>query len=412
MSNYLAIATVTAALSNLLADAVPDDISGVQISTRRPDDGATDTTARINVFLYQVVPNVGLRNAALPARRADGSLSQRPQVALDLYYLLSFYGDESKQEPQRLLGSAVSALDREPTLTRERIRETISTAQGADPSHYLTQSDLAEQLQRVTISFQAINLEELSKLWSLLVYQAPYALSVTYLASAVLIEGAGTPRPALPIHERKLFGMPFKQPVIESISPSLISAESEITIKGHKLSADRVRVIFAAFSDPVTPTEVSDKSIKVKLPNGLRAGVNSVQVVHELDLGTPSEPHGGFESNVAAFVLRPTITAATATSSQVNISFNPKVGKRQRAVLLLNELNPPQSRSARAYSFNAPRNNGITSDAVEETDTIEFAISHVVAGDYLVRVQVDGAESALERSTDGQFNGPQVTIPS
>ncbi len=406
MSNYLAIATATAALRNLLADAVPDDISGVQISTKRPDDGASDTTARINVFLYQVVPNVGLRNAALPARRADGSLSQRPQVALDLYYLLSFYGNQSEQVPQRLLGSAISALDREPTLTRERIRETISTAQGANPSHYLTQSDLAEQLQRVTISFQSINLEELSKLWSLLVYQAPYALSVTYLASAVLIEGAGTPRPALPVRERKLFGMPFQQPVIESISPSLINAESRITIKGHKLAADRVRVTFGGFSDPVTPTDVSDQLIKVRRPNGLRAGVNSVQVVHELNFGagSASESRRGFESNVAAFVLRPSITVQSADSTKVTLTFNPKISKTQRVMLLLNKVDSPTS----AYCFKAPKDNGITNG--EETDTIKFTITNVMAGKYLVRVQVDGAESLLKRGANGQFSGPKVAI--
>ncbi|HKR22687.1 MAG TPA: hypothetical protein VJS17_08840, partial [Pyrinomonadaceae bacterium] len=52
----------------------------------------------------------------------------------------------------------------------------------------------------------------------------------------------------------------------------------------------------------------------------------------------------------------------------------------------------------------------------DETDTIEFIISNVAAATYLVRVQVDGAESPLERDTNNasptfnQFIGPLVII--
>ena len=62
MSNYLAIASVTATFSNLLADAVPADMSGVEISTERPDSNMPDGGPRINLYLYQVAPNTALRN--------------------------------------------------------------------------------------------------------------------------------------------------------------------------------------------------------------------------------------------------------------------------------------------------------------------------------------------------------------
>lgn len=201
MSNYLAMATVTATLKDLLQETVAGSVPdvNVQISTERPDKQISENEARVNIFLYQVLNNTAWRNMDLPTRRHDGTVQQRPQVALDLYYLLSFYGNERDLVPQRLLGRAVSALHTEPILTSKRINDTISAIS------YLAHSDLAQQGERVRFTPMPLNLEELSKLWSLLVYNSPYALSVTYKASVVLIEEqAVTPQPAPKPKEVKL----------------------------------------------------------------------------------------------------------------------------------------------------------------------------------------------------------------
>jgi hypothetical protein len=85
-------------------------------------------------------------------------------------------------------------------------------------------------------------------------------------------------------------------------------------------------------------------------------------------------------------------------------------------VLLLNEFNPPSDRAVRAYRFEAPPDNGIEDDA-DATASITFAITGVVPGHYLARVQVDGAESPLTVDTDpdsptfNQYVEPKVTIP-
>jgi hypothetical protein len=92
MSNFLAIATVTAALRQTLNAVAGIDVPGAEVTTMRPDE-PTNTDARVNIYLYQVTPNAAWRNADLPTRRNDGGLVQRPQVALDLHYLLTFYGD-------------------------------------------------------------------------------------------------------------------------------------------------------------------------------------------------------------------------------------------------------------------------------------------------------------------------------
>ena len=111
MSNALAIATVTATLQDVLTLAtVASGVGGALVRAVRPDDTANLPPIGVNVFLYQVSPNTAWRNADLPTRRADGSLLRRPQVALDLHYLFTVYGNDIKYEPQRILGAVVRQL--------------------------------------------------------------------------------------------------------------------------------------------------------------------------------------------------------------------------------------------------------------------------------------------------------------
>src|SRR5829696_4573415 len=188
MSNFLAVATVTATLSRTLSATVGTDVSAVNVTTLRPDDAPE---RGVNVYLYQVGPNDAWRNADLPTRRDDGGLVQRPRVALDLQYLLSFYGDEAQFEPQRMLGSVVRTLHTRPVLTREMIRDTVS-----DPDNtFLASSNLADEIELIKFTPGSFSLEELSKLWSVF-FQTPYTLSVAYQASVVLIEPEVTPQEA------------------------------------------------------------------------------------------------------------------------------------------------------------------------------------------------------------------------
>jgi len=77
---------------------------------------------------------------------------------------------------------------------------------------------------------------------------------------------------------------------------------------------------------------------------------------------------------------------------------------------LLNEFQPPSDRPARAYTFSVPPRTEPTDP--DETTSITVPISGVEPGTYLVRVQVDGAESPLgfDEAT-GQYDSPRVTLP-
>jgi hypothetical protein len=192
VSNHLAVATVSAALRNLVDDVAGSVLSGVatNVETGRPDRLVPpDNEAAISIFLYQVTQNPHWSNDDLPTRRGDGSLGRKPQVALDLYYLLTFFGVENRQHPEQLLGRVAGALHAEPILTRERIANVLA----ADT--HLAQSDLASQPELVRFIPIELNLEELSKLWSVF-FQTHYRLSVAYKGSVVLqgLRGAGLAR--------------------------------------------------------------------------------------------------------------------------------------------------------------------------------------------------------------------------
>ncbi|MEV8432597.1 DUF4255 domain-containing protein [Streptomyces chartreusis] len=204
MSNALAIAHVTQALALLLASNVgPEFDEAVKVEPHKPPTEPPDYPT-INVFLYQVTPNTSLRNNDLPTRASDGTLVKRPAAALDLHYVISAYGDETTLVGQRLIGSVVRTLHEIPVLPKDVIEET-----GHLP--HLVGSDLAEATQRVRLTPTVMDIDETSKLWGML-HQTPYALSVVYQATLILIDGREQPVPAKPVERPEVRVLPFGAP--------------------------------------------------------------------------------------------------------------------------------------------------------------------------------------------------------
>lgn len=467
MSNYLAIATATETLRTLLSDTAGQDVPGVQVKTTRPDLLVSkDQPTEINIYLYQVTPNAAYRNSDLPTRRADGTVVHRPMAALDLHYMISFYGNETALEPQRLLGSVVRTLHAQPFLTHEKIRQTVLNNAGI-----LNGSNLAEQVELVKFSPLHLSLEEFSKIWSIF-YQIPYVLSVAYLASVVLIEEEISTQNALPVLTRNVYAEPFHQPVVEQIvaqpdanQPTganrpnvLITLNKTLLIQGQRLQGGAGTLVQIDGIE-VQPTNITDTQItlplattsgrrlrdgaNVTLVDGLRAGVQGLQVIHRRQMGVDKAKdalnwHRGVESNVVPFVLHPIITQPiNAAAGSINVKLQPVVSRPQRVVLLLNEFSAtprqPGAALARAYSFVANPLDQVWKDTTgqtvpntdpgkisdnDTTETITFSISGVASGPYLVRVQVDGAESVLDVDTNPQsptfnrFIGPQLLFQS
>jgi hypothetical protein len=422
MSNHLAIATVTAALRQVINDAVTPIVSGAHVTHVRPggDPELTPKTG-VNVFLYGVTPNAARRNADLPTRRADGQVVQRPAAALDLHYLISCYGDDNELETQRMLGAVVRELHSRPTLSRQALRDVTGE------STWLAGSDVAEATEAVRFTPVLLNLEELSKLWSVL-FQTPYALSAAYQASVVLIETDETGSMPLPVRTRNVYTIPLSFAEIEAVENAdgrslPVTYASTLRIRGRGLAGDVTRVRVGTGGLEVAPAAVTGQQVLLPLrffaTDVLRAGVQGVQVVHQRSMGTPAVPHRGDESNVAPFVLRPAIrrdaddpaspddallfTAAMGDDPpRVTAKVWPTVGRSQRVELLLNALGDP---AGAAYRFPAPPHRD------DDGDTVTFDVPGISPGTYLARVRVDGAESVLESDGGGAYVRPKVEAP-
>src|SRR5262249_35548815 len=173
-------------------------------------------------------------------------------------------------------------------------------------------------------------------------------------------------------------------------------------------------------------------ALPAPLPVGVYAGVRTVQVAQLVPRGDPETPHRGFESNVAAFVLRPKVTnggpvipagnvenlvSSTETVNGTTVALragtlklllDPHVTRDQRVVLFLNQFDPPAGQRARAYSFGAPAGNG-GPHPDPHTGTVRIPVKRGVAGVYPGRVQVDGAEGGPGRQA-GKFATPRVDL--
>jgi hypothetical protein len=420
MSNALAIATVTQTLQNVLTEAlVLANVSSAVVTAVRPDDPTRLPTTGVNIFLYQVAPNTALRNSDLPTRSADGTLLQRPQAALDLFYLLTFYGDDTRLEQQRLLGAITLALHAQPWLRNADIV-------AAEATPFLAGADLSAQSERVRFRPVSFSLEELSKLWSFLL-KTDYVLSAAYVASVVLIDTSDpVPAPALPVLTPQLLTMPFQPPVVTSIAaaqgpPDLILPGTQIVLTGiNLLGPDSTATSVLVAGTALTPSAASATQLTVTLPAGVPAGTQTAQVSQLALLGSPPVAHaGGVQSVPAPFTLLPLIrrsgsppvyqiTRQTGVGSPpadtVTVVLDPAVQAGQRAILALR----PQAAGARPTLFDATLFTEGTATATAPTNTLIFPIGIPPAGTYFVQVIVDRAESPLD--TDGSLHpsGPTV----
>jgi Pvc16 N-terminal domain len=419
MSNYLAIATVTATLQRILQASVQRDVDGVRVTAVKPGMiGAGTPELGVNLFLYHVSRNPAI-SPDMAASRLKSSGSRR-QTPLELYYMLSFYGNDTELEPHRLLGSVVRTFSDRTTLTPEMIRDTI-----ADSSFtFLEVSDLADQIQQLMISPVDMTVEDLSKVWSVF-FQAPYLLSMAYKVTAIMIDGEDLGKRALPVRDRSFKGiLPFATyPVVEQVIHQAgmlepILSDSTILIRGKQLKGMQTSVRLGTTEVPITDSmEMSETQIALSLglinPTLLRAGVQDLQIIHRVQDGDRQRQA---ESNVLPFVLRPTVKTIQVLeqsgrgddlrSAELSVLVNLPVGAGQRVRLLLNEWSVDQPK---IYVFFAPARQ-------EDTDRLTISIQDIQAGEYLVRLQIDGADSLLDVDTQADsptfnwYHSPKILI--
>jgi hypothetical protein len=442
MSTALAIASVTQVLKDLLNNGLNDhDVTGsvgrnVTVTALPPDridTTATNEPSQLNLFMYQATPNPGWRNEGYPSHNGRGERIRNPDLALDLHYLLTAYG-ASELHTEIVLGYGMQLLHEKPVLTRDDIRRALAPPSDISGTglpaalQALSTSELAEQVEQIKITLQFLSTEEISKLWA--AFQAKYRPTAAYQATVVLIESHKSTKPALPVLDRRIYVLPFHQPVIDQIKSQAAPGEPivanqkilagyRLVLAGRQLKGDLVTAHVDGTEVTPSAEDISDSQVIFPLPSTLPAGIHGVQIVHQLLMGSPEVPHAGVASNVASFVLHPRLETIAITnvqgagtaprSADITLSVNPAIGESQRVILLLNEINTGSGTPPHGYSFQLPAPVLLNPPGPKATVTV--AISGVKAGTYLVRLQVNGAESPLDTDAAGKYNGPQVVVP-
>jgi hypothetical protein len=401
MSNALAIATVTTALAQIVRTAAQSTVPGSDVLTERPDTVAL-TNPRVRLFLYHVLPNPALRNNDLPTRTATGIVVKRPTVAIDLRYMLAFYGTEATLEPQLMLGAVVRDLHAKPVLTRDMIVNAIAS------QPFLAGSNLADSIEQVKIQPLIMELEELSKLWSVL-YQTPYALTVAYQVSVLLIESDDPVTPVLPVlrrgdDDRGVETVLGAFPLLDSIHvgevadpiarlklPSYPSARmgAILTVRGRNLSGDTVKLTFShlLLTTPRVATiplaNRTDTQVIFTLPTGAPADAAWPAGLYSVEL-TLTTAAGDRTSNRIPLTLAPQITgiapaspiAGSGTDVTLTVSCSPQVRPQQFTEALFAGREIP----AEAHTVAA--------------SSVDFIVTNAPAvNQELLRLRVDGVDS-------------------
>jgi len=415
MSSPLAIAAVTATLKDLLNDGLLNhDLSSIgsfSVTALPPDRVTTGQNEpnQLNLFLYQVTPNLGWRNADLPSRNTQGARLSNAPLAIDLHYLLTAYGSQDLNA-EVLLGYAMQLLHETPVLTREQLRIVLgapSPVNGSilpSPFGTLSAADLADQVELIKITPVFLSTEDLSKMWTAM--QARYRPTMAYMASVVLIQSTAGTRVAPPVLKRGqedsgpvAFGSP--SPTLASVRPALsellpaMRLGDDLLVTGANL--DDEGTITALFEHTksklvreITPAPTSSPT---QLAMHLPGIADDAQAMSNWGLGSytlslrvarPGSPV--WTTNGVPIALAPLITVSPLNAAPGNINLTvtctPRLRPEQEAQTSLifgTRQIPPQSITTPA-------------DKTKPT-TLSFTVPAVKAGKYLVRLRVEGIDS-------------------
>lgn len=423
MSGPFALAAVSAVLRRLLLEQLGDadlaSFGNVKATALPPDQITTGAqeAPQLNLFLYQVTPNMGWRNVGLASRSAGDERLTNPPLALDLHYLLSAYG-AAELQPEALLGYAMQVLHEVPFLSRDFIRDTWPGG-GADPvEQALAASDLAEQIEQIKITPQSLTSEEMSKLWS--ATTARFRPSAAYLVSVVLIESLKGTKSPLPVLQRgKGDSGPSAQadlippfPEIEDVTllKKQIAAllGDQVKLAGHDLAGEKddptlvtvtVRLVndrARVTRDIVVPANVrTAKEINFQVPDepaNIPAGVYRMWVA-VMPNGKPEENR---DSNETALFVAPKITSdLTLAVARTNVDLTTGLGDADITLTVKPEVRKGQSISLGLGTRDIPAKQPITPGA-----SVSFHVPQLAAGTYRVRLRVDGVDSLLIDRSD------------
>jgi hypothetical protein len=391
MSNSQAIAAVTATLQAILQQGVTveSDLTDTTVTIQPLDKArASNSNNQLNLFLYMAVRNAAWVAADMPRQVLPGEIGF-PPLPLNLYYLMTAFGrDDDATQPfgHELLGKAMSILHDHAILTPADIAAATQTL--------LPGNDLAQQLERLRITFHPLSIDELAKLWT--GFSMQYRLSAAYEVAVTLIASTRSTRTPLPALTRGAQDQgPSAQANLIPPVPGLLTIQPPnsqssarlndiVTLTGTNLDGTNVGVQFN-HGLWTAPVEVAPQpgatgvSLAVQIPNQPTvwpAGFYTVAVLVQ----RPGETFRR-TTNAVGMTLAPTIAVAPASAPAGAISYTatvaPQVWPTQRVSLLLGD------------------NEFVASAIAAPSGSLTFPTTGLVAGDYWTRLRVDGVDSLL-----------------
>jgi hypothetical protein len=413
MSNHRAAAAVTATLKAIIQDAASAAAGPSEIRIGPPTAKLAETMVpTVNLFLFRTTPNAAVRNAHLPTRRSDGSARARAQTAIDLHYILTFYGNPASYDPERLLGAVTLALEERPVMTPAMIASALA-APPIVPA--LSQADLAEATSPVRIAPATVTLEEFTKIWSIF-FQVPYGLSTAYVCSYVVIESDERFPAVLPVTRADVFVSPISGFVLnwagpDGIGPGPLVAGGNLHLDGKGLGRSGTTLAVDGADMPFE--RLSDSALRVALGTNVPVGVHLVQAA------APPTPPGAppqlrRRSNTISFALHPSISVgaivhdgAKPRSGTITVDFSPPVEEGQQVTLVLD-----------SRTVGGPLGIVLDPDSpgAFPAGQLVFPFTDLPDQHYLVRAHVDGFASLPELETDtasthyGEIVGPDADL--
>lgn len=187
MAKVQAIAVTGQTVLGLLADNIPkSELPNARFELYQTANFTSPMEEGISLFLYRTEINSALRN--LPAKIGLDGIPRRPQLPLDLYYLMTVWAKDAIKQ-QRILGWAMRTLEDSPVLSAGRL------------NHFGTETDVFQPDETVEIIFNSLSLQDLSNLWS--AFKVSLPMSVAYIARIVGIDSTISAEESAPVQTRE-----------------------------------------------------------------------------------------------------------------------------------------------------------------------------------------------------------------
>ncbi|QPJ62407.1 MAG: DUF4255 domain-containing protein [Candidatus Nitronauta litoralis] len=433
MATHAAMAAVSRTIRTLLLDRMV--VSNPTVTIAPPDVAVTGiNSGRVNLYLFQVLENAGLKNQEIPGEGHPAAYG-RPPLSLNLRYLITTHSmletqPDADLNSQTLLGDAMRVLhdfgNQIDTLT---INNT-NAGQIGDP---ILDPLLTNEFERLKIVLHPSNLDDVTKVWSAL-SESNFRRSVIYEATVIQIQTPQTRVRPQPVETRRIMATVRPRPVILEafVTPAPNGPEGEgrvrigdeITLLCENVLAERVYVQLGDL-DPIRVSPSGEGRIRINIPDNqypvdldnpatrpipagqqLQPGTIEIQVLTEhpadgvegdlLSRGTNVQENRRYSSNFALMQLTPQITGVNPANGPLATIF----------IVQGTRLWHNQAQTAEVIIGNAAvtiRQPGVGDPWAAPTPTeVQIPVSDVSgiltvqgAGDppYPVAVQVDGARS-------------------